>query len=108
MSKLNLGLEIRDFDLERMGFSLSVLDSAKGRQHSEAYLRMTLKELGAFVNALKAAREDVDISTYEPPAARKLPIARPLEPSGDAEYGEGEDELPASVPGKVAVGRGRG
>ena len=26
MSKLNLGLEIRDFDLERMGFSLSVLE----------------------------------------------------------------------------------
>ena len=26
MSKVSLGLEIRDFDLERMGFSLSVLE----------------------------------------------------------------------------------
>ena len=42
MSKLNIGVEIRDFDLERMGFSLSVLDETKKRQTSEAYLRMTL------------------------------------------------------------------
>ena len=55
MSKLNIGVEIRDFDLERMGFSLSVLDDSKKRQASEAYLRMTLPELNAFLNALKAA-----------------------------------------------------
>ena len=40
MSKLNIGVEIRDFDLERMGFSLSVLDESKKKQLSEAYLRM--------------------------------------------------------------------
>jgi len=51
MSNLNLGLEIRDFDLERMGFSLSVLDESKKRQASEAYLRMTLLELHAFLTA---------------------------------------------------------
>src|SRR5688500_19142385 len=39
MSTLNIGIEIRDFDLERMGFSLSVLDDSKKRQASEAYLR---------------------------------------------------------------------
>ena len=56
MSTLNIGIEIRDFDLERMGFSLSVLDDSKKRQASEAYLRMTLPELNAFLNALKAWR----------------------------------------------------
>ena len=41
MSTLNIGVDIRDFDLERMGFSLSVLDESKKRQASEAYLRMS-------------------------------------------------------------------
>ena len=57
MSNLNLGIEIRDFDLERMGFSLSVLDESKKRQASEAYLRMTLLELHAFLNALEGGGE---------------------------------------------------
>ena len=69
---------------------------------------MTLEELGVFVNALKAAHGAVDISTYEPPLAKELPFARPLEPSSSADYGEGEDELPGSVTNKVALGRGRG
>ena len=42
MDKLHLGIEIRDFDLERMGFSLSVMDRAGKGSASEAYLRMTL------------------------------------------------------------------
>jgi hypothetical protein len=47
MPKLSLGVEVRDFDLERMGFSLSVLDGTK-RQTSEGYLRMTLQQWGVF------------------------------------------------------------
>ena len=77
MSALRLGLEIRDFDLERMGFSLSVLDESKKRQSSEGYLRMTLAELGVFVKALKGA-DEVDISTVEPMGVTKLPTATPL------------------------------
>ena len=66
MSKLNIGVEIRDFDLERMGFSLSVLDESKKRQLSEAYLRMTLTELNTFLKALKGAEREIDVSTVEP------------------------------------------
>jgi len=73
MPKLNLGLEIRDYDLERMGFSLSVLDETKKRQSSEGYLRMTLGELGLFVNALRAAQNEIELSTVEPPGGSKLP-----------------------------------
>lgn len=76
MSKLNIGVEIRDFDLERMGFSLSVLDETKKRQSSEAYLRMTLTELHIFLNALKAAAEEIDVSTVEPSGVSKLPTVK--------------------------------
>jgi len=85
MSKLNIGVEIRDFDLERMGFSLSVLDASKKRQTSEAYLRMTLSELNIFLAALKAAEEDIDVSTVEPSGVSKLPtvkVSRSREESG--------------------------
>jgi hypothetical protein len=76
MGKLNIGVEIRDFDLERMGFSLSVLDETKKRQTSEAYLRMTLTELNTFLKALKSAEHDVDVSTVEPSGVSKLPTVK--------------------------------
>lgn len=76
MGKLNLGVEIRDFDLERMGFSLSVLDDSKKRQSSEAYLRMTLTELHTFLRALKAADHEIDVSTVEPSGVSKLPTVK--------------------------------
>ena len=65
MDKLHLGVEIRDFDLERMGFSFSVLDEANSRQLSEGYLRMTLAELNTFLKALKAAAESIEVSTTD-------------------------------------------
>ena len=76
MGKLNIGVEIRDFDLERMGFSLSVFDETKKRQSSEAYLRMTLTELNTFLKALKGARDDIDVSTVEPSGVSKLPTVK--------------------------------
>lgn len=78
MSTLNLGIEIRDFDLERMGFSLSVLDESKKRQASEAYLRMTLTELDVFLKALKAAEGDLEITTYDSSGVNKLPPLKGL------------------------------
>lgn len=78
MNSLNLGIEIRDFDLERMGFSLSVLDESKKRQASEAYLRMTLMELHAFVNALKAAQGDIELTTYDSNGVNRLPPVKGL------------------------------
>ena len=85
MGKLNIGVEIRDFDLERMGFSLSVLDETKKRQSSEAYLRMTLTELNTFLKALKSARDEIDVSTVEPSGVSKLPIMKPQR-TRDAEH----------------------
>ena len=78
MSKLNIGIEIRDFDLERMGFSLAVLDDTKKRQASEAYMRMTLTELSIFLKALRAARDDIEIMTYDTNGVNKLPPLKGL------------------------------
>jgi hypothetical protein len=89
MGKLNIGVEIRDFDLERMGFSLSVLDDTKKRQTSEAYLRMTLSELNTFLKALKSAEADIDVSTVEPSGVSKLPtvkVSRPRDAEGAPDF----------------------
>lgn len=82
MNQLNIGIEIRDFDLERMGFSLSVLDDSKKRQASEAYLRMTLLELHVFLKALRAAEGDIELTTYDSNGVNKLP---PLKGMGSRE-----------------------
>jgi hypothetical protein len=74
MDKLKLGIEIRDFDLERMG-ALSVMDRVGKGSASEAYLRMTLTELNAFLKALRSAQGDIDMSTIELTAGRKMPTA---------------------------------
>ena len=64
MAELHIGIEVRDFDLERIGFSLSVLDESGKRQLSEGYLRMSLQQLGAFVDALKGAG-DLAVTTFD-------------------------------------------
>jgi hypothetical protein len=96
MSNLNIGIEIRDFDLERMGFSLSVLDESKKRQASEAYLRMTLTELNAFLNALKAAEGEVELTTYDSNGVNRLP---PMKGVGNREVepaqGRGDKRMAA-------------
>ena len=79
MSTLRLALEIRDFDLERMGFSLSVLDANRKRESSEAYLRMTLPELTAFIKALRGAGE-IEVTTLEPSGVSKLPVSASPKP----------------------------
>jgi hypothetical protein len=88
MSNLNLGIEIRDFDLERMGFSLSVLDDSKKRQASEAYLRMTLLELHAFLNALRAAEDQIALTTYDSSGVNKLPPLKGLAAGREVEPAE--------------------
>ena len=81
MTQLHLGIEVRDFDLERMGFSLSVLDRSGKRQLSEAYIRMTLQELGTFVDALKSAEGAIEVTTFDSELSKaKIPTVelRPI------------------------------
>lgn len=76
MAKLAIGVDIRDFDLERVGISLAVLDETKKRQASEAYLRMTLPELNAFLKALKFAKDEIEVATVEPSGVTRFPGGR--------------------------------
>ena len=62
---LHLGVEVRDFDLERIGFSLSVLDPARKTQTSESYLRMTLLELSAFLKAMQANPGEIELVSFQ-------------------------------------------
>ena len=80
MGKLNIGVEVRDFDLERMGFSLSVLDDSKKRQASEAYLRMSLTELNTFLKALKAAPDEIEVCTVESPGRKAMQVLQTERP----------------------------
>jgi hypothetical protein len=74
MDSLRLGVEVRDFDLERLGFSLSVLEGARAHS-SEGYLRMTLEELDILLRALKRAGT-IEISTVETLPPQKVPKQR--------------------------------
>ena len=84
MGKLKIGVEVRDFDLERMGFSLSVLGQGKKAQSSEAYLRMSLSEFDIFLKALKAAPNEIEVCAVESLAGsriRALGAERPDQPN---------------------------
>lgn len=61
---LHLGIEVRDFDLDRLGFSLSVLDENGEARTSESYLRMTLPELDAFLRAMRGTQE-IDVVSFQ-------------------------------------------
>jgi hypothetical protein len=89
---VHLGIEIRDFDLERLGFSLSVLAEPDRHPVSEGYLRMTLAEMNAFLKALRAANERVDVSTFEPTATSKMKRA-----PTDTARGEVDAALPYNL-----------
>ena len=74
---LHIGFELRDFDLERIGFSLSVLDETRKRQVSEGYLRMSLDELGIFLQALKEAPPgDIDLVMVDGGSRGLLPAGQ--------------------------------
>lgn len=72
MARLGLGIDVKDFDLDRVGFSISVLEDTGKKRVSEGYLRMTLLEFDAFLRALKAAKGDVQTVTVEPDGLRKF------------------------------------
>lgn len=72
MTRLGLGIDVKDFDLERVGLSISVLDETGKKRVSEGYLRMTLLELDVFLRALKAAKGEIQTVTVDPDGLRKF------------------------------------
>lgn len=82
---LSLGFELRDFDLERVGFSLSVLDAGRKRQVSEGYLRMSLEELAAFLQALRSVPHDIELKIVDGAGAES---AAPAQAEAEPEAAE--------------------
>lgn len=72
MARLDLGIDVKDFDLDRIGFSISVLDESGKKRLSEGYLRMTLPEFDVFLRALKAAKGEIRTVTVEQDGLRKF------------------------------------
>jgi len=62
MRHLWIGIEVLDFDLEEIGFFFNVLNPDTKEPKSSSYLRMSLVELGVFINALKASAANIKLS----------------------------------------------
>lgn len=103
MVKLGLGIDLKDFDLEKVGFSISVLDETGKKRVSEGYLRMTLVELDIFLRALKAAKGEIHTATVEADGLRKfmsngaIPIGQ-REPSRNSSGNPQDDEVVPKLP----------
>ena len=78
MSNLNLGIEIRDFDLERMGFSLSVLGREQEASGLGGISAHDLARAACVLNALKAAENEIALTTYDSNGVNKLPPLKGL------------------------------
>lgn len=87
MSTLRLGIELESFDLERVGFILSVLDENAPAQ-AGGRLRMTLDELAGFIAALKA---DCDVELLS------LPEGNTVVPASDLDGGASKGRPTAEV-----------
>lgn len=103
MARLDLGIDVKDFDLDRIGFSISVLDESGKKRLSEGYLRMTLLEFDAFLRALKAAKSEIRTVTVEPDGLRKFMAAGPhvfahRDAHNDGSSGHQEDETVPKLP----------
>lgn len=69
---------MEDFDLERLGFSLRVINGGR-HQGSGGYLRLTLDELAGFISVLREAGAIIDTGSSQPEteAAAKANTAAP-------------------------------
>ncbi len=62
MRHLWIEIEVLDFDLETIGFHFNVLNPDTAEPKSNSYLRMTLVELGVFIDALKASSANINLA----------------------------------------------
>ena len=62
MRHLWIEIEVLDFDLETIGFYFNVLNPDTTEPKSNSYLRMSLVELGVFIDALKASAANINLA----------------------------------------------
>ncbi len=73
MRDLNIEIEVRDFDLETVGFYFNVINPDTAEHKSNSHIRMSLIELNVFINALKASAVNIDLATPATVSGKSTP-----------------------------------
>ena len=100
MRHLWIEIEVLDFDLETIGFYFNVLNPDTTESKSNSYLRMTLVELGVFVDALKASAANINLAAPKSVAGKTKP-GRPAASSNE-KLAAGQDAMKQQIAGEMA------
>ena len=102
MRHLWIEIEVLDFDLETIGFHFNVLNPDTTEPKSNSYLRMTLVELGVFIDALKASAANINLAAPKSVAGK---IKMGGAPASNEQLVAGQEEM---EPGRGTCSPGRG
>ena len=98
MRHLWIEIEVLDFDLETIGFYFNVLDPETTEPKSNSYLRMTLVELGVFIDALKASAANINLAAPTS-VAGKAKVDR--SPASNDKLVAGQDAMEQQIAGEM-------
>jgi hypothetical protein len=93
---------MRDFDMDQLGFSLTVPGKAAEANPSGGYLRMTLEELDTFLKALGAAEDNVEMLAVDMPQSEGLPRVSMLDGEIQPEVADELQDVDFQVPSEAA------
>ena len=97
MRHLWIEIEVLDSDLETIGFDFNVLNPETTEPKSNSYLRMTLVELGVFVDALKASAANINLAAPTSVAGKGKPGRSPMASNEQRVAGQDAMEQPIAV-----------
>ena len=100
MRHLWVEIEVLDFDLETIGFDFKVLNPDTTEPKSNSFLRMSLVELGAFVDALKASAAKINLAAPKSIAGKTRAGRSPA--SSNEQLLAGQDVLKQQIAGERA------
>ncbi len=100
MRHLWIEIEVLDFDLETIGFYFNVLNPDTAEPKSNSYLRMTLVELGVFVDALKVSAANINLVAPKSLAGKTKMGRAPA--SSNEQLVAGQDAMEQQIGGEVA------
>jgi hypothetical protein len=93
---------MEDFDLERLGFSLRVINGGRD-DGSGGYLRLTLDELAGFISVLRKAGAVIETGCGQPETVEPVTEAEAAGPPPVQAIGK--PEVPPSSPPAIRVSR---
>ncbi len=98
MRHLWIEIEVLDFDLETIGFDFKVLNPETTEPKSNSYLRMTLVELGVFIDALKASAANINLAAPTS-VAGKAKVGR--SPASNEKLVAGQEAMKQQISGEM-------